>query len=86
MPETETLETYFQTRSVEAKKDRKSLVMPFLLYHGEGKTSTLYALIDTGCEVNLVGKGLVHPNCFITSPNRVRLVTANGKLLGGLIK
>ena len=50
----------------------------------DGFRKGLHALIDTGCEINLIKKGLIPQKYFQKSKKGVRLVTASGSLLGGV--
>ena len=44
------------------------------------------ALIDTGCEINLIKTGFLPTKHFERCNSGIRLVTANGGLLGGGIR
>ena len=65
------------------RMQRTSLFMKAWVVQGNGERVGLNTLIDTGCEVNLVRKGLISPQYFTPSVSQVRLVTANGEPLGG---
>ena len=65
------------------KAEKTSLQLRMWVLQGEGERVSLTALIDTGCEVNLVRRGLIPSQYFSASTARIRLVTANGEPLGG---
>ena len=60
-----------------------SLILRVWSIQPDGTKVSLDALVDTGCEVNLIRSGLVPPNYFSPSTVRIRLVTASGESLGG---
>jgi hypothetical protein len=58
---------------------RKSLIMPFyIIQDGSEQVYHIHALIDTGCELNLIKRGLLPLKYFKTPKTSIRLVTANG--------
>ena len=58
--------------------------MPFtILPDGSERLYRIHALIDTGCELNLIKRGLLPPMYFNIPKTSIRLVTANGTQLGG---
>ena len=65
------------------RSERTSLILRMWVVQGDGSKVPLDALVDTGCEVNLIRAGLVPPENFTPSQVRIRLVTANGSSLGG---
>ena len=65
------------------RSERTSLILRMWVVKGDGSKVSLDALVDTGCEVNLIRAGLVPPDNFTPAPCRIRLVTANGSSLGG---
>jgi hypothetical protein len=63
---------------------RKSLIMPFTIRpEGSDQVYNIHALIDTGCELNLIKRGLLPLKYFKAPKTSIRLVTANGSQLGG---
>ena len=79
--EGETVEEKISTFGIMGQK--KALIIPMVVVMPDGFRKGLHALIDTGCEVNLVKKGLIPQKYFQKSKKGVRLVTASGSLLGG---
>ena len=62
---------------------RKALIIPLLVVLDSGKEVPLKALVDTGCENNIVKKGLIPSKYFSPAARKIRFVTANGTTLGG---
>ena len=64
---------------------RKSLIITFYTVTGwfGSNAYTTNALVDTGCEINLIKTGLLPKEFFTYSKSQIRLVTANGSQLGG---
>ena len=62
---------------------RTSLIIPMFIKGEEGEVIPLQVLIDTGCEMNLVRKGLVSEEGFEMAKKKFRLVTTNGFVLHG---
>ena len=62
---------------------KRSLILPMILYADRPYQTWVKVLIDTGCEVDLIHRGLIHKRHFRPATKRVRLVTANKTLLGG---
>ena len=61
-----------------------SLIIPMYIILDDGSMVPLRALIDTGCEMNLIKVGLVDPKFFQPAARRMRLIAANGShLMGG---
>ena len=60
-----------------------SLILRVWSLQPDGTKVPLDALVDTGCEVNLIRAGLVPQNYFSPSTVRIRLVNASGEALGG---
>ena len=71
------------TRVRGLKGVRRSLMMPFRVDPHTAHARDIHALIDTGCELNLVRTGLFPYECFSPASSKIRLVTANGTVLGG---
>ena len=61
---------------------KSSLILRMWVIQGNGEKVPMDALIDTGCEVNIIRTGLVPPQYFTPSLTRINLVTANGSPLG----
>ena len=58
--------------------------MPFTITpEGSDHVYYVHALIDTGCELNLIKRGLLPLRYFRSPKTSIRLVTANGSQLGG---
>ena len=83
VPEGETIEEHMAKVRVVGLVQKSALILPMVVVQSDGKEVTLRALVDTGCEVNLVRKGLIPPQCFQPMAVKCRLVTASGSLLGG---
>ena len=83
VPEGETIEEHMAKVRVVGLVQKSALILPMVVVQSDGKEVTLRALVDTGCEVNLVRKGLIPPQCFQPMAVRCHLVTANGSPLGG---
>ena len=62
---------------------RVALIVPFLVILENGEKIPIKALVDTGCENNIIKKGLIPHRYFATARKQIRFVTANGTILGG---
>ena len=65
------------------KSHQKALILSMLVILPDGMKIPLKALVDTGCESNLVRKGLIPQKYFAKATKGVRFVAANGSILGG---
>ena len=82
----ETLKTHFARANIHMLQGhRSSLYIKFHMYP-DGIDQVAYvinALIDTGCEINLIKSGFLPYRYFQRSTSTLRLVAANGGRLGG---
>ena len=81
LEEGETLKEHLKVRGIRLL--RTSLMIPMLFITPDGVKIPIKALVDPGCETNLVRKGLIPQENFHPAERGVRLVTANGSILGG---
>ena len=64
---------------LNAQNSRSKLLQLFQ----NGSTKELFALVDTGAEVNLINSKLIPPELFNPNPKPIRLGVANSHLLMG---
>ena len=57
VPDGETIEEHIAKVRVVGLVQKSALILPMVVVQSDGKEVTLRALVDTGCEVNLVRKG-----------------------------
>ena len=81
VPEDTSVEDHINTvRAIRGS--RVALILPMYMKYRE-RLVPLKVLVDTGCEVDLVRTGLIDSGLFFPTEKNIRLVTANGSLLGG---
>ena len=83
IPEGETMEEHIAKVRMVSQVQRSALVLPMYVHQSNGRVITLQALIDTGCVLNLIRRGLVAPEFFRAATTKYRLVTASGSPLAG---
>ena len=83
IPEGESIEEHIAKVRMVGRVPRSALILPMYVHQSNGRVITLRALIDTGCELNLIRRGLVAPEFFKPATIKYRLVTASGAPLAG---
>ena len=83
VPENEDVDEHIAKVRMVHELDRSALIVPMCIQQSSGRIITLRALIDTGCELNLIRRGLVGSEFFRPASTKYRLVTASGSLLLG---